>query len=44
MNNNLYMILNTETGESHTRAFTPAQLGECVRDGFDMIIPIKGNR
>lgn len=41
---NWYMILNTKTGENHTRVFTPAQLGECIRDGFDMIIPIKGNR
>ena len=36
-----YLIINSKTGENMIREFTPAQLSEVVRDGFDYIIPMK---
>jgi hypothetical protein len=34
------MIINSKTGEYLIREFTPKQLVEVVRDGFDIIHPL----
>ena len=37
-----FLIINPISGHSLVRNFTPKQLSEVVRDGYTMIVPLKG--